>query len=175
MRCKTGKNHSNQTYSCPRDQRLGHFHAVFVENNNSLISLSNTCWNVPIYQDCDEQFQLVVSRVAFSLGVKKMKYKKITYSSHTKVVLTEKSFLKLVNPDQIWNVITLFRQVQQHIEFRLLLNLSESCKDNPNFVFFNKIRNRVLLQCVQDQPINAGWQLQLPVFHLLSERLRLSA
>ena len=50
--------------------------------------------------------------------------------------------MNLVNSDQSRIVITLFRQIQHHSEFRLLLNLSEKCDYNRNFVWINKINHR---------------------------------
>ena len=57
---------------------------------------------------------------------------------------TEISFWNLGNPNQIWIVITLLRQIQYQSELRLMLNLWEKGNFNPNLVWINKIPKRFL-------------------------------
>ena len=59
-----------------------------------------------------------------------------SYYKHTK------SILDLVNSNQIYIVITIFRMILHQAEFSLVLNQSEKCNYNPNFVWFNKIRKK---------------------------------
>ena len=60
------------------------------------------------------------------------------------LLYTDKYFLNLVNTNQIQIVITIFRQVQHHLEFRLVLNLLDNGNYIPNLVWANNISKRFL-------------------------------
>ena len=53
---------------------------------------------------------------------------------------TEKYFQNLVNPIQIWIVITVSQLIWHQREFRLVPNHSENSNYNPNLVLINKIQ-----------------------------------
>ena len=59
-------------------------------------------------------------------------------------VHTEKYFRNLVNPNQIWIVITILQQIQHQTEFRLAPNLSEKGNYNRNLVWITNILKRFL-------------------------------
>ena len=57
---------------------------------------------------------------------------------------THKHFLNLVTSNQICIVVTLFSRISHQTEFRLMLNQSEKCNCNQDFVQINKIQNIIL-------------------------------
>ena len=61
---------------------------------------------------------------------------------------TENCFRNLVNPNQFWIVITLFRSIQHQQEFRLVLNLLKKGNYNQNWVWIYNIPRRYL--CVNN-------------------------
>ena len=54
-------------------------------------------------------------------------------------IARKKSFLKLVNLNQIWIVITIFRLIWYQTEFRFVPNQSEYCNYYLNLFWINKI------------------------------------
>ena len=52
---------------------------------------------------------------------------------------TNKSFLDFVSLNQIWILVTLFRMIEQQMEFLLMSNQSEKSDYNQDLVQFNKI------------------------------------